>query len=105
MVDSITGSYANTLVKVANSNGTLKATSADIEKVEKFFSDPEVFYFFSNPTVNIAKKVRYGNGASKLIDMSVKKQLEEIAAQLVMFNSLFRTCSRRGSNHDLVRFE
>ncbi|CAK9173971.1 unnamed protein product [Ilex paraguariensis] len=179
MADSAAGSYANALAEVANSNGTLEATSADMEKVEKFFSDSEVFYFFSNPTVDIAKKrdvldeiisssnlqphtsnflnilvdmkridliseilkefeiaynkltdtelvivtsvvqlgsqhlaqiakgvqkltgsknvriktvideslvagftIRYGSGASKLIDMSVKKQLEEIAAQL-----------------------
>ncbi|CAK9147863.1 unnamed protein product, partial [Ilex paraguariensis] len=57
MVDSVAGSYTNAFAEVANSNGTLEATSADIEKVEKFFSDPEVFYFFSNPTINMAKNV------------------------------------------------
>ncbi|CAK9143186.1 unnamed protein product [Ilex paraguariensis] len=56
MADSTAGSYANALAKVVNFNGTLEATSVDIEKVEKFFSDPKVVYFFSNPTVDIAKK-------------------------------------------------
>ncbi|CAK9167166.1 unnamed protein product, partial [Ilex paraguariensis] len=56
MADSAAGSYDNALIEVANSNGTLEATSADIEKVEKFVSNPKVFYFFLNPTVDIAKK-------------------------------------------------
>ncbi|CAK9176465.1 unnamed protein product, partial [Ilex paraguariensis] len=56
MADSVAGNYTNALAKVANSNGTLEATLADIEKVEKFFFNPEIFYFFSNPTVDIAKK-------------------------------------------------
>ncbi|XP_062020456.1 ATP synthase subunit delta, chloroplastic [Rosa rugosa] len=172
-------SYAAALADVAISNNTLDATVADVEKVEKFFAEPSVFDFFTNPTVNLEKKrgvldeiakssalqphtvnflnilveakridvikdivkefeivynkltdtelaivcsvvklesqhlaqiakqvqkltgaknvrikseidpslvagftVRYGNSGSKLIDMSVKKQLEEIAAQL-----------------------
>lgn len=172
-------SYAAALADVATSNDTLEATVADVEKVEKFFAEPSVFDFFTNPTVDLEKKrgvldeiatssslqphtvnflnilvdakridlikdivkefeivynkitdtelavvcsvvklesqhlaqiakqvqkltgsknvrikseidpslvagftVRYGNSGSKLIDMSVKKQLEEIAAQL-----------------------
>ncbi|KAL0284694.1 UNVERIFIED_CONTAM: ATP synthase delta chain, chloroplastic [Sesamum angustifolium] len=179
MADSAAGSYANALADVAKSNNTLDQTSADVEKLEKIFSDEQVLGFFTNPTVGeenkqkmvdeiakssslqphvanflnilvdmkridlikeivkeyelvynrltqtelaivtsvvqlesqhlsqIAKKVqqftgaknvriktvidpslvagftiRYGNSGSKLIDMSVKKQLEEIAAQL-----------------------
>lgn len=173
------GSYAAALADVAKSNGTLDATSADVEKIDKMFSDEGVFEFFSNPTVDLEKKrglvdeisassalqphtanflnilieakrtdlikdivkefemvynrltdtelatvssvvklepqhlaqiakqvqkltgaknvriktaidptlvagftIRYGNAGSKLIDMSVKKQLEDIAAQL-----------------------
>ncbi|XP_030461453.2 ATP synthase delta chain, chloroplastic [Syzygium oleosum] len=173
------GSYAAALADVAKSNGTLDATSADVEKIDKMFSDEGVFKFFSNPTVDLEKKrglvdeisassalqphtanflnilieakrtdlikdivkefemvynrltdtelatvssvvklepqhlaqiakqvqkltgaknvriktaidptlvagftIRYGNAGSKLIDMSVKKQLEDIAAQL-----------------------
>ncbi|KAJ1398077.1 F1F0 ATP synthase OSCP/delta subunit, N-terminal domain superfamily [Sesbania bispinosa] len=172
-------SYASALAEVANTNNTLDATTADVEKIEEIFSDPQVFDYFSNPTIEIAQKrkliddiatssefqphtrnflyilvdaqrielineiakefelvyntltdtelavvtsvvklesqhlaqiakqvqkltgaknvriktvldaslvagftVRYGNSGSKLIDMSVKKQLEEIAAQL-----------------------
>ncbi|XVF79348.1 hypothetical protein PTKIN_Ptkin14bG0214500 [Pterospermum kingtungense] len=172
-------SYATALADVAKSNNTLDATSSDVEKVEKVFSDPQVLDFFANPTIDVLKKrqvlddivksyelrphtanflnilvdakridlikeivkefemvynkltdtelavvnsvvrleaehldkiamqvkkltgaqfvkvknvidpslvagftIRYGNSGSKLIDMSVKKQLEEIAAQL-----------------------
>lgn len=35
-----------------------------------------------DPSLVAGFTVRYGNSGSKLIDMSVKKQLEEIAAQL-----------------------
>ncbi|KAB5529978.1 hypothetical protein DKX38_020059 [Salix brachista] len=173
------GSYAAALADVARSNNTLSATSSDMDKVDRLFSDPAVFGFFANPTVDTEKKrqvvdefarpstlqphtvnfvnilidakridlvkdivkefemvynrltdtelavvssvvplgsqhlaqiakqvqkltgaknvrvkpvidsslvagftVRYGSSGSKLIDMSVKKQLEEIAAQL-----------------------
>ncbi|KAL6984214.1 hypothetical protein U1Q18_017591 [Sarracenia purpurea var. burkii] len=179
MADSAAGSYATALADVANSTGTLETTAADIEKVDKIFSDEQVFYFFTCPIIDIEKKrmvidditaasnlqphtanflnilidmkridvikdivkefevvynkltdtelaivtsvvklesqhlaqiakgvqkltgaknvriktvldpslvagftIRYGNSGSKLVDMSVKKQLEEIAAQL-----------------------
>ncbi|KAK2995076.1 hypothetical protein RJ640_028246 [Escallonia rubra] len=35
-----------------------------------------------NPSLVAGFTIRYGNSGSKLIDMSVKKQLEEIVAQL-----------------------
>lgn len=35
-----------------------------------------------DPSLVAGFTIRYGNSGSKLIDMSVKKQLEEIAAQL-----------------------
>ena len=179
MASTAAASYALALADVAKSNSTLDATTADIEKIEEIFSDPQVLDFFANPTIDsdrkkkvveeiatsssfqahtrnflnilvdakriglvkeivkefefvyntltdtelavvssvvklesqhlaqIAKQVqkltgaknvriktvidpslvagftiRYGNSGSKLIDMSVKKQLEEIAAQL-----------------------
>ncbi|XP_010530142.1 PREDICTED: ATP synthase subunit delta, chloroplastic-like [Tarenaya hassleriana] len=179
MVATAAGSYATALADVAKSNNTLDSTSADVEKIEKVFSDQQVVEFFANPTVTVEKKrevldeiakssslqphtenflnilvdanriemvseivkefeavynkltdtelavvssvvkleppqlaqiakqvqkltgarnvriktvidpelvagftIRYGNSGSKLIDMSVKKQLEDIAAQL-----------------------
>lgn len=179
MSSSAAASYASALADVAKSNNTLDVTTADVEKIDELFSDPQVFRFFINPTVGVEKKrqviediatssslqphtrnflnllvdskridlikeiakeyeyvyntltdtepaivssvvklesqhlaqiakqvqkltgaknvriktlldpslvagftVRYGNSGSKLIDMSVKKQLEEIAAQL-----------------------
>ncbi|KAJ8760570.1 hypothetical protein K2173_015237 [Erythroxylum novogranatense] len=179
MAATAASSYAAALAEVAKSSNTLQATCADVEKIEKLFSEPQVFDFFVNPTIDMEKKgqvideiakssefqphtanflnilveskrveiikdivrefemvynklantelaivtsvvklesqhlaqiakqvqkltgaknvriktvidpslvagftVRYGNSGSKLIDMSVKKQLEEIAAQL-----------------------
>lgn len=200
MSATVAGSYAAALADVAKSNNTLESTSADVEKVEKIFSDQQVYEFFANPVVNIEKKrevlddickssallphtanflnilvdakrvdvikdivkefelvyneitdtelaivssvvqlesthlaqiakqvqrltgaknvriktvidpsliagftIRYGNGGSKLIDMSVKKQLEEIAAQMDLgdiqltvwwFESCFDFCNK-----------
>ncbi|KAH1120632.1 hypothetical protein J1N35_003792 [Gossypium stocksii] len=49
-------SYATALADVAKSNNTLDATSSDVEKVEKIFSDPQVLEFFTNPTIDVLKK-------------------------------------------------
>ncbi|CAI9777984.1 unnamed protein product [Fraxinus pennsylvanica] len=57
MADSAAGSYATALADVAKSNNTLEQTSADIEKIEKFLSDPGVLYFFTNPTIDEEKKI------------------------------------------------
>ncbi|CAN0920898.1 ATP synthase delta chain, chloroplastic [Linum grandiflorum] len=172
-------SYAVALLEVAKTTNTLETTSADMEKLETLFADPQLADYLSNPIINDDKKkslideiantlslqphvsnflniivdgqridsmseivrefevaynrltdtelalvssvvtlesqhlaqiakqvqkltgaknvriktkldpslvagftVRYGSSGSKLIDMSVKKQLEEIAAQL-----------------------
>ncbi|CAO2829009.1 unnamed protein product [Amaranthus hypochondriacus] len=179
MSDSPAGRYATALAEVAKSNGTLETTSSDVDKINKIFSDEQVYAFFANPVISTEKKrevldeivsssvlqphtanflnilvdadrlelikdivkefevvfnqitntelavvssvvplksnhlaqiakgvqrltgaknvriktmidpelvagftIRYGNGGSKLVDMSVKKQLEEIATQL-----------------------
>ncbi|KAL2468044.1 ATP synthase subunit delta [Forsythia ovata] len=57
MADSAARSYATALADVAKSNNTLEQTSADIEKIEKFFSDPGVLNFFTNPTIGEEKKI------------------------------------------------
>ncbi|XWS10769.1 hypothetical protein CRYUN_Cryun38cG0026300 [Craigia yunnanensis] len=49
-------SYAKALADVAKSYNTLDATSSDVEKVEKIFSDPQVLDFFANPIIDILKK-------------------------------------------------
>ncbi|XWS10254.1 hypothetical protein CRYUN_Cryun39dG0059600 [Craigia yunnanensis] len=49
-------SYATALADVAKSKNTLDATSSDVEKVDKIFSDPQVLDFFANPTIDIHKK-------------------------------------------------
>lgn len=65
MVSTVAASYALALANLAKANGTLEATSADVEKVDKIFSDEEVFEFFTNPTIEEEKK---------------KKVVEELAA-------------------------
>ncbi|OAY79289.1 ATP synthase delta chain, chloroplastic [Ananas comosus] len=57
MMDTAASSYATALADVAKSNGTLDATVADMEKVDRAFSDPAVQSFFSNPTVPTEKKL------------------------------------------------
>ncbi|KAK7310378.1 hypothetical protein RJT34_07854 [Clitoria ternatea] len=49
-------SYASALADVASANNTLDATTADIEKIERIFSDKPVVDFFTDPTVAIEKK-------------------------------------------------
>ncbi|CAD5167509.1 unnamed protein product, partial [Musa acuminata subsp. malaccensis] len=56
MMDTVASSYANALAEVAKSNGTLEATVADMEKVDRLFADPAVQSFFANPTVASEKK-------------------------------------------------
>nr|AWW16498.1 ATP synthase delta chain [Ipomoea pes-caprae] len=56
MVDSPAESYAVALCDVAKSNGTLEKTSADLEKIEKIFTEESVFDFFSNPIMSDEKK-------------------------------------------------
>ncbi|XP_076958973.1 ATP synthase delta chain, chloroplastic-like [Bidens hawaiensis] len=163
MADSAAGSYATALAELATANGTLAATAADVEKLDKLFSDESILNFFISPIVSLDQKreliddvtssgtlqphvcnfinilieskridlikemavvtsvvqlekqhlaqiakqvqkltgarnvrvktaideslvagftIRYGNALSKLIDMSVKKQLDDIAAEL-----------------------
>lgn len=54
--DSPAESYASALADVAVENGTLEATAADVEKVAKLFSDPEVSEFFSSPVIVFDQK-------------------------------------------------
>ncbi|TKY55331.1 ATP synthase delta chain [Spatholobus suberectus] len=49
-------SYATALADVANSNKTLDATTADIEKIDELFSDPKVSDFFADPTLDVETK-------------------------------------------------
>ncbi|XP_017700841.1 ATP synthase delta chain, chloroplastic-like [Phoenix dactylifera] len=56
MVDTATFSYDSFLADISNSNGTLEATIAEVEKVDRIFSDPAVQSFFVNPTIPPEKK-------------------------------------------------
>ncbi|KAF5197384.1 Atp synthase subunit delta protein [Thalictrum thalictroides] len=56
MVGTAAGSYASAIAEIAKSNGTLEATSTDIEKIEKLFSEKQTYDFFTNPTISIEKK-------------------------------------------------
>lgn len=65
MASAAATSYAVALADLAKANNTLDATSGDVEKIEKFFSDPGVFGYFVNPTIDVDQK---------------RKTLDEIAA-------------------------
>ncbi|KAL9246598.1 hypothetical protein vseg_020114 [Gypsophila vaccaria] len=56
MYDTVAGRYATALADVANSNGTLPATSDDVSTLEKIFTDPEVYSFFCSPVIGVAEK-------------------------------------------------
>ncbi|GAB4839730.1 hypothetical protein Ancab_020440 [Ancistrocladus abbreviatus] len=56
MADTAAGSYAAALAEVAKSNGTLESTNSDMEKIDKIFSDPQVYNFFANPILDTEKK-------------------------------------------------
>ncbi|KAK7330623.1 hypothetical protein VNO77_24821 [Canavalia gladiata] len=58
MSATVTASYASALLDVAKSNNTLDATATDIEKIDEIFSDPKVFDFFADPTVEDEKKLK-----------------------------------------------
>ncbi|CAI0448748.1 unnamed protein product [Linum tenue] len=49
-------SYATAILDVAKGNNSLEATCADMEKLEKMFSEPGVLGFFSNPIIDLEKK-------------------------------------------------
>ncbi|RZB56673.1 ATP synthase delta chain, chloroplastic-like [Glycine soja] len=49
-------SYAAALADVAAANNTLDATTADIEKIDEIFSDPQVSDYFADPTLAVEKK-------------------------------------------------
>ncbi|KAK9073017.1 hypothetical protein SSX86_007339 [Deinandra increscens subsp. villosa] len=56
MADSAAERYATALAEVATSNGTLDATAADVEKLDKLFSDVSVLKFFTSPIVSLDRK-------------------------------------------------
>ncbi|KAJ4814001.1 ATP synthase delta-subunit protein [Rhynchospora pubera] len=56
MSDITAASYAQALADAAQSTSSLEGTMADIEKLEKVFSDPAATAFFSNPTILPDKK-------------------------------------------------
>ncbi|KAE8123878.1 hypothetical protein FH972_018797 [Carpinus fangiana] len=56
MASAAATSYAVALADVALANNTLEATTGDVEKIEKFFSDPSVYGYFVNPTIDVEKK-------------------------------------------------
>ncbi|KAI9124579.1 hypothetical protein K1719_004501 [Acacia pycnantha] len=54
MATTAAASYA--LAHVTEANNSFDATISNIEKVEEVFSDPQVFDFFSNLTIDIENK-------------------------------------------------
>lgn len=106
MADTASGSYASALADVAKANDTLEQTAADLEKVEKVFSDPEVVKFFTDPTILNSKKFELideivessqlqphvGNFLSILVDMKRMDMLSDIVKEFeVVYNQLTDT--------------
>ncbi|MCL7032053.1 hypothetical protein MKW94_023939 [Papaver nudicaule] len=69
MLDTAASRYATALAQTANANGTLEATAADIEKIDKIFSAKEVYDFFVNPTVAVEKKYEVIDEIAKSSDL------------------------------------
>lgn len=103
---SAAGSYAAALADVAKSNGTLEATSADLDKVEKIFSERPIYDFFVNPTISIEKKrevldeitkeskvqAHTANFLNILIDMKRIELIRDIVKEFeIVFNKLTDT--------------
>lgn len=94
MADTAAGSYATALAEVAQSNGTLEQTAADVEKIEKLFSDPEVSAFFTNPTVDEEKKL-------DVIDEMVKSS--ELQPHVANFLNILVDMKRTDIVSDIVK--
>jgi F-type H+-transporting ATPase subunit delta len=58
MSSTAASSYAAALADLAQSNNTLDATTADIDKIDELFSDRQVFDYFSSPIVDDATKAK-----------------------------------------------
>ncbi|KAL5703842.1 hypothetical protein ACHQM5_022345 [Ranunculus cassubicifolius] len=56
MAVSAASSYAGAVAEIAKSNGTLETTATDIEKLEKLFSEKQIYEFFCNPIISLEKK-------------------------------------------------
>ncbi|KAH9627242.1 hypothetical protein KSS87_018518 [Heliosperma pusillum] len=56
MYDTCAGRYATALADVAKSTDTLPATSDDVAKIEKIFTDPDVYSFFTSPVIGTVEK-------------------------------------------------
>lgn len=106
MSDSVANSYATALADVANANGTLEATAADLEKITNLFSEVSVYRYFTNPTVSVEAKNELVDAYTKeanlqphisnflnvLIDMKRIDQIKEITEEFeVVYNKITET--------------
>ncbi|NBH31954.1 ATP synthase F1 subunit delta, partial [Staphylococcus warneri] len=106
MSSTAASSYANALADVAKSNNTLDRTFADVEKIEKLFSEESVLRFFTNPTIvdvekrgiideiarSAALQPHVANFLSILVDMKRIDLVKEIVKEFeVVYNILTAT--------------
>lgn len=99
-------SYAAALADVAKSNNTLETTNADIEKIDKIFSEKQVSGFFTNPIIDVEKKRKVldeiavsakllphtANFLNILIDMKRIDLVEDIVKEFeIVYNKLTDT--------------
>ncbi|XP_061342326.1 ATP synthase delta chain, chloroplastic [Gastrolobium bilobum] len=106
MSATVAASYASALADVANSSNTLDATTTDVEKIDEIFSDPKVFDYFCNPTIEVEKKRKMvddiatssgfqphtRNFLNVLVDSQRIDVIQEIAKEFeLVFNTLTDT--------------
>lgn len=93
MADTAASSYATALADVAKDNGTLDATIADVEKIERFFANPGVQSFYLNPTIPKEKKMEMIQEIGKA---------EEMTPHMVNFLSILVDMGRIDIIKDIV---
>lgn len=94
MADTAASSYATALADVAKDNGTLDATIADVEKIERFFATPAVQSFYLNPTIPREKKMEMIQEIGKA---------EEMTPHMVNFLSILVDMGRIDIIQDIVK--
>ncbi|CAN1284764.1 ATP synthase subunit delta, chloroplastic [Linum perenne] len=69
MSSSVAESYATALLEVAQTTNTLETTSADLEKLDSVFADPQVVDYFSNPIITDEKKKSFVDEIAKSLSL------------------------------------
>ncbi|KAJ8899299.1 hypothetical protein K2173_018273 [Erythroxylum novogranatense] len=83
MAATASNNYATALTEVAKSSNTLQATYADVKKIEKLFSEPQVFDFFGQVIDEIAKSLELQPHTVNFLSILVESKRVEIIKDIV----------------------